>query len=146
MKSFAIFFCVVVIFCVSRAKVFDKCEIVTKMSKHGVPWSKIPTFVCLIKWESGFDSGKLDYKTGKHGLFQINEKVWCSPYTNPGRECNTTCSDFRDDHIMDDINCALKIFSDTLDLSGIGFDAWTSYWDHCAADDNMDYVEGCKTD
>ncbi|XP_057671877.1 lysozyme-like [Diorhabda carinulata] len=143
MRLLPILIQVVTILYVSEAKIFKRCEFVHQLEKHGVPDWQIPTLTCLAKWESSFDSGKLDYKYGKHGIFQINEKVWCSPYDYPGRECETTCSNFRDKHLADDIACALKIYKDTRELSGIGYDAWDSYWEHCASNNNLAYLRNC---
>ncbi|CAG9864705.1 unnamed protein product [Phyllotreta striolata] len=127
----------------SDAKVFERCQLARELAKHGVPDEQIPTFVCIASRESGGDSGKIDYKTGRHGVFQIDEHVWCSPYERPGRECEASCSSFRDDFIGDDIACAMKIYKDTKQLSSVGYDAWGSYWEHCASGNNLEYVEGC---
>ncbi|CAH1107220.1 unnamed protein product [Psylliodes chrysocephalus] len=143
MKILIIFVYALAILCASQAKMFKRCQFVHQLAQHGVPDWQIPTFTCIAHWESGYDSGKLDYKTGTHGIFQINERVWCSPFETPGRECRTTCSQFRDEYIADDIACALKIYKDTLELSEIGYDAWGSYWEHCATGNNMEYVKGC---
>lgn len=50
---------------------------------------------CLIKAESSRDTGKVSKpnrnKSVDYGLFQINDKYWCSNTGTAGKDCHVTC-------------------------------------------------------
>ncbi|KAG5863401.1 hypothetical protein JTB14_013197 [Gonioctena quinquepunctata] len=127
---------------VSESKHFSVCHFVDQLQKHGVPEWQVPTLTCIALWESRLNSRHFDLDNGKHGIFGIVEDNWCSPNEYPGGECETTCSSFRDDHLGDDIDCALLIYQDSKKATGVGYSAWNVYWSHCAWV-NTKYVEKC---
>lgn len=100
-----------------RAKTYDRCELARDLlHKHRLPANQIsqctdfplfifrsptdfpyrffPSGVCLVRWESEFNTsaigslnadGSLD-----HGLFQISDKYWCYG-PGPGEACGLPC-------------------------------------------------------
>ncbi|XP_017773019.1 PREDICTED: lysozyme c-1-like [Nicrophorus vespilloides] len=112
-----------------RSKVFSPEEFGEVMrNASGVNASHIEIWKCLVKWESSFDTAAHNTKSGDHGIFQINEKWWCSP---PGKYCQVACVSLRDDDITDDIECALSVYDEHERISGNGFRAWHGYTKHC---------------
>ncbi|RZC33921.1 lysozyme [Asbolus verrucosus] len=132
----------VITFAVVDSKVYDRCELARELKHvHEFPSQQIPTWVCIAKHESTFNTSAINPGSGDHGLFQISDLFWCSPPGN-GFACNAPCSAFEDDDITDDIACIRRIFKEHTFLSGNGFNAWTVYPLYCAGDVSK-YVEGC---
>ncbi|XP_060520008.1 uncharacterized protein LOC132698126 [Cylas formicarius] len=121
------------------AKIYDKCELARELKNFDLPDQQIPTWVCIAKYESLFDTSATNNGTGDHGLFQISQQYWCSP---PGFGCNKRCSAFRDDDIADDVECIRRIFNEHKRLSGDGFNAWAVYPLYCSGD-NSQFLKGC---
>ncbi|RZB39987.1 Lys domain containing protein [Asbolus verrucosus] len=125
-----------------EARVFGKCEFAHAIRGFGFPEDKISTWVCIANFESHFDTNALNTQTGDHGIFQISQIYWCSTGNSPGGGCNARCSDFHDDDIRNDAECAKRIFDEHQRLSGNGFNAWTTYKPHCGGD-NSGWLQGC---
>ncbi|KAJ8929583.1 hypothetical protein NQ314_017715 [Rhamnusium bicolor] len=92
----------------SEGKVYGRCEFARHLLKHGVPKWQIPTWTCIARHESEYDTTKINHNTGDHGILQISQLYWCSNNNQPGKACKKTCSKFRDNYIGDDIACAKK--------------------------------------
>ena len=79
----------------ASAKVYSKCELAKKLDAAGIPRSKLPDWVCLVKFESSYNSkakGKMNTNGSfDWGIFQINDKYWCSVGKN-GKDCNANCN------------------------------------------------------
>ncbi|XP_037567429.2 lysozyme 2-like, partial [Dermacentor silvarum] len=129
----------------SWAKVFEKCELARELLYvHGFPEDQItavarasrhpsqsdapPVFsmesagwVCIAEHESLFNSSAVGHMnwdgSADHGLFQINDRYWCSP-PGPKNECYIDCADLEDDDITDDVECVRLIYKRH------GFSAW----------------------
>ena len=133
-----------IVFCLAncKGKIFQKCELAAILEKH-FDKSQINdckfiykyhknfvytafSGICLLEKESEFNSRAIGYLNGrKHlGLFQISDKWWCKWDRQYNLGCGNKCGKFIDDNIIDDINCAKKIFKETAKLSGNGFNAW----------------------
>ncbi|XP_054635444.1 uncharacterized protein LOC129182863 [Dunckerocampus dactyliophorus] len=51
----------------------------------------------------------LKWSLGYHGLFQLSDSYFCHSFTRWSQNvCNSTCSDFTDDDITDDLECFVK--------------------------------------
>lgn len=51
--------------------------------------------VCLVENESARNTDKTNSNRNgskDYGLFQINDKYWCSNSGSPGKDCNVTCA------------------------------------------------------
>ncbi|WP_407809573.1 hypothetical protein, partial [Staphylococcus aureus] len=85
------------------------CELAKELvHKHGFDKNTIGDWICLVKYESSFDTsakggpnwdGSYD-----HGLFQINDRYWCAP-PGPHNECGVTCDELRSDDITAVVKC-----------------------------------------
>ncbi|XP_017771952.1 PREDICTED: lysozyme c-1-like [Nicrophorus vespilloides] len=110
------------------AKVFSPTEFGNVMLANGIPKGQIETWKCIAKWESSYNTAAHNTASGDHGIFQINERWWCSP---PGKGCGMTCNSLRDADITNDIKCAKIIYEEHQRLTGNGFNAWVAYKNHC---------------
>ena len=128
---------------ICKGKIFQKCELAAILEKHFdqsqindcrfiFQLLKTRLFlqyllgICLLEKESEFNTRAIGKFNGKKhlGLFQISDKWWCKWDRQYNLGCGNKCGKFIDDNITDDINCAKKIFKETANLSGNGFNAW----------------------
>lgn len=58
------------------ARIYGRCELARSLKKAGVPRSHISTWVCIAKYESNYNTTKINFKTGDYGIFQISEFYW----------------------------------------------------------------------
>ncbi|XP_058456244.1 lysozyme-like [Malaya genurostris] len=134
MKQFTILIAIVAALAVlqgTQAKTFTECELARLLrSQFGFDKSKVNNFVCLAKAESSLSTtathknsnGSTDY-----GLFQINNKYWCSTpgYKSAGNDCNIQCSDLLSDDITKAVKCANLIYRRQ------GYSAWYGWKAKC---------------
>lgn len=76
-------------------RIFNHCEMARELYyNHNFPRHEIDDWVCLIEFESSFNTaanagpntdGSFDW-----GLFQVNDRYWCG-VGYPGKECNVDC-------------------------------------------------------
>ncbi|CAH0406842.1 unnamed protein product [Chilo suppressalis] len=115
--------------CCSNAVRLDRCGITRALRAQGFPEDKMSDWVCLVENESGGNTGRKSRqnKNGSYdyGLFQINDKYWCSASSTPGKDCNVTCADLLTDDITKASQCAKKVFKRH------GFMAWYGWRNHC---------------
>ncbi|XP_041988125.1 lysozyme-like [Aricia agestis] len=108
---------------------FTRCQLVHQLRKHGFPEAKMRDWVCLVENESSRTTSKVgpvnSNRSRDYGLFQINDKYWCSNTKTPGKDCNVTCADLLTDDITKAASCAKKIFQRH------GFNAWYGWKNHC---------------
>ncbi|XP_045447626.1 lysozyme-like [Melitaea cinxia] len=123
----------------AEAKTFTRCELVQQLRSHGFPEDKLRDWVCLVENESSRTTNKIGKvnKNGSrdYGLFQINDKYWCSNTSTPGKDCNVTCSDLLTDDISKAATCAKKVFKRH------GFNAWYGWKNHCKS--NLPDISSC---
>ncbi|KAK6627436.1 hypothetical protein RUM44_009913 [Polyplax serrata] len=129
------------------AKVYERCELANELKTvHRAPLHQLATWVCIARYESEFKTdavGHLGEKgTADHGIFQINDRYWCSTDLKE-RACRLTCNELEDDDITDDFECAQKIYKEHKILSGDGFNAWVVYKKHCKGDRAAQFLKGC---
>ncbi|CAD0200022.1 unnamed protein product [Chrysodeixis includens] len=112
-----------------EAKRFERCELVHELKKQGFPENKMSDWVCLIEAESGRRTdviGRVNRNGSRdYGLFQINDNIWCSNSTVPGKNCHVTCAELITDDITIASTCAKKIFKIQ------GFRAWHGWTKRC---------------
>ncbi|PZC80959.1 hypothetical protein B5X24_HaOG213728 [Helicoverpa armigera] len=113
-----------------EAKYFaTRCDLVHELRKQAFPEDKMADWVCLIDSESArhTDIVSKPNKNGSrdHGLYQINDNLWCSNTTVPGKGCHVTCADIVTDDITKASICAKKIFRRQ------GFVAWHGWTKRC---------------
>ncbi|BES99953.1 lysozyme [Nesidiocoris tenuis] len=125
------------------AKLYDRCELAKVLAQLKAPADQISTWVCIAEHESSLNTSAVGPpnwdQSRDHGLFQINDRYWCSP---PGSACGISCQSLEDDDIVDDWKCAKRIFKAHRLQEGNGFKAWAVYGPHCSGDTSS-YVEGC---
>ncbi|KAJ8719037.1 hypothetical protein PYW07_016593 [Mythimna separata] len=122
----------VVLFCfMSKAfgKTLSECELVRELRKHGFPENQLKDWVCLVNAESSRRTNVVGppNSDGSHdyGLFQINDRYWCSATDKPGKGCNVRCKDLLLDDISKQAQCAKTVF-------GVhGFEAWYGWANKC---------------
>lgn len=130
-------------------KRFGACELARYLShQRGIHHSDIPTWVCIATKESNRNSRSVSKKNWNgsrdHGIFQINDKYWCTASGPAGKECHAKCSAFEDDNIADDVRCVEKIHAQTRRAKGNGFKAWSTY-QFCNTHAKVQaYVRGCN--
>ncbi|KAL1459817.1 hypothetical protein WDU94_011771 [Cyamophila willieti] len=133
----------------TEGKTFGKCELAKYLARKSVIHrSEIPTWVCIASKESTRNSKKRSPKNKNgsrdHGIFQINDKYWCTASGPAGKECHAKCSSFEDDDISDDVACVAKIYAQTKRAKHNGFKAWSTY-KFCNTKHKVDaYVKGCR--
>ncbi|XP_044757049.1 lysozyme C-1-like [Coccinella septempunctata] len=126
----------------TESKIFEKCEFVKTLRSLEVPDNQLATWTCIANYESHFDTKAKNSNTGDYGILQLSHLYWCSDSNTPGGDCHTTCSQFLNDDIKDDVTCARHIYDVTQKQSGNGFSAWTTYNQHCKGDVSS-FTSGC---
>ncbi|XP_075974259.1 lysozyme-like [Anticarsia gemmatalis] len=113
----------------SEAKVFTRCGLVQELRRQGFPANQLRDWVCLIEAESGRNTaviGPVNSNGSRDwGLFQINDRYWCSTGSSPGKDCNVRCRDLITDNITRASNCAKIIFRRH------NFNAWYGWINKC---------------
>lgn len=118
------------VLCTILSESYARKELKKAADKGIISGSYINIFLCIMKYESNFDTARLhgpgNSSSFYHGVFQITSwgNVWCSRFRVTGF-CNKNCNDFLDDNIQDDIACARRI----LDLQG--FKYWKGWAKYC---------------
>ncbi|XP_064455264.1 lysozyme-like [Ornithodoros turicata] len=124
-----------------EAKVYKRCALAQELKSRGIPRNQIANWVCIARHESNYNTRALGRPnrdgSRDHGLFQINDRYWCSP-PGPHNDCRVTCSALRDDKIADDVKCIRKIYARH------GFSAWVAWRNRCRGKNLSGYVAGCK--
>ncbi|XP_054084731.1 uncharacterized protein LOC105221012 [Zeugodacus cucurbitae] len=119
-----------------KGKIYQECELAQELYyKHRLPMQDIPTWVCIAKHESRFNTaavGRLNTDgSADHGLFQISDLYWCAHEEYGGKACNIPCNKLLDSDISDDVQCIKTIHAEHTRISGDGFTAWVVYNQHC---------------
>nr|AFU52809.1 lysozyme C [Cynopterus sphinx] len=131
-----------------QGKVFKRCELARTLKKHGMDGFKgisLANWVCLVKWESSYNTRDTHYNPGSrstdYGIFQINSRYWCNDGKTPRavNACHVSCNALMKDDITQAIACAKKVVSDTQ-----GIRAWVAWRNHCQNKDLTRYVKGCR--
>lgn len=139
----AVMFLLLTLLTWADAKTYEPCELARDLVSKGASKEEVPTWVCIAKHESNFNTSAVGRLNGDgssdHGIFQISDRYWCSPQ---GWACNIPCDLLEDDDISDDWKCAKRIFRQHKVLSGNGFNAWAVYSSRCSGDTSQ-YVSGC---
>lgn len=119
-------------------KIYDRCELAKELYEiHNMPMEQIPTWVCIAKYESHFNTSAVGRQNGDrsldHGLFQISDLYWCSHdmKKDNGKGCALNCQQLLDNNLIDDILCIQRIYREHSVLSGDGFNAWSVYKPFC---------------
>ncbi|XP_054859884.1 lysozyme C, milk isozyme-like [Eublepharis macularius] len=140
----AVFFLLVA---VNQARVFGKCELARIFKQHGLDGYAgytLGSWICLAYYESGYNSQSVGPQNSDgsrdYGIFRINSRWWCSNgegKTSNG--CRTSCSNFTDDDLTDDITCAKRIVRDPS-----GYVSWVGWKYHCRGTDLSKWTSGCE--
>lgn len=118
-----------------KAKTFSRCELAQELHyKHNMPKETVHTWLCIAQQQSAMSTAKVSALDAEgfrsFGIFQINEKFWCSAQV-PGKACNLRCEDLLDNDISNDIECSTRIFNEHQRIYGNGFQAWKAYEPYC---------------
>ncbi|XP_013149139.1 PREDICTED: lysozyme-like [Papilio polytes] len=117
------------IFLACEGRELSRCDLVRELRRYGFSENQMRDWVCLVENESSRrtdvigkpnSDGSRDY-----GLFQINDRYWCSNTNTPGKDCNVTCKQLLSNNIRDSAVCAQKIFRRH------GFNAWYGWANRC---------------
>ncbi|XP_059614468.1 uncharacterized protein LOC132260410 [Phlebotomus argentipes] len=130
-----------------ETRVYDRCELALELRhRHEIASdAEVATWVCIAQHQSSLNTAAVGRQAdgrGYHGLLQISDEFWCSPFSQ-GKACGMQCSRFMDDDITDDLHCSRIIQEEHQRLSGDGFNAWTVYKSHCSAGRALPYIHGC---
>ncbi|CAH2077003.1 unnamed protein product, partial [Iphiclides podalirius] len=139
--KWTIFISTLAVIFLAEAKQMSRCELVQELRRHGFPENKMRDWVCLVEHESGRRTDIMSKQNSNgsrdYGLFQINDKYWCSNSGTPGKDCNVTCKQLLSNDISKAATCAKKIFQRH------GFDAWYGWKNHCRGKALPD-IRSCK--
>lgn len=131
----------------SKSPKFSRCELARDLYyNHAVPYSQIPTWVCLAEHVSDLEA--ISTVKGSYGFWQINSDWWCSedPYVLD-KPCKLPCKSLMDKEIADDVRCLKTIYNEEAKTrdDGDGFHAWSqSYTSKCANTTlTMEKMWGC---
>ncbi|KAJ0175803.1 hypothetical protein K1T71_008962 [Dendrolimus kikuchii] len=132
---------VVAVLGLTEAKRFTRCELVRELRRQGFPENQLRDWVCLVEHESSRYTDKVGKvnKNGSrdYGLFQINDKYWCSNTSTPGKDCNVTCNQLLTDDITKAATCAKKIYKRHK------FDAWYGWKNNCKTAGSLPNISSC---
>ncbi|XP_067127072.1 lysozyme-like [Centruroides vittatus] len=139
MKFLLVFVALLQTYC--QAKIYDRCELARELLRRfHFSRKTIGHWICLVEHESSYNTagkGEPNWDGSyDHGLFQINDRYWCSP-PHHVNECNVRCSDLRTDDISIAVKCAKKIFEVH------NFYAWVAWKNRCQNTDVSRYVSDC---
>ncbi|KAL4005117.1 hypothetical protein ACER0C_004830 [Sarotherodon galilaeus] len=130
---------------VANAKRFQRCEWAHKLKDSGMDGYRnvsLADWVCLTKWESGYDTMKTHHNNDgstDFGIFQINNRWWCNDKIMSFRNgCQINCKDLLSDDVTVAINCAKRVVRDPQ-----GIAAWYGWRNHCQGRDLTPYLDGC---
>ncbi|XP_017778185.1 PREDICTED: lysozyme E-like [Nicrophorus vespilloides] len=107
-----------------EGKVIGVNELRLALMDFVVPEWMIPIFICIAQHESKFNTSFESLDGRKHGIFGIQNRLWCSP---PGIGCGITCDSLRNEDLGNDVRCALQVFLETDRFLGQGWKAWDTY-------------------
>ncbi|GIY09809.1 lysozyme C-1 [Caerostris extrusa] len=124
----SILFIISVHLLVAQSKVYDKCELGRELyEKYRFPLQDIPKYdlgkrkkctgLCLVHWESAFDTNAVNKgnipNSLDYGIFQINDDKWCqSPLRPSQNRCGISCERLKDDDLADDVACLQHIIQE----------------------------------
>lgn len=108
----------------ATARVFTKCELAKELSRYGIPFHEIGTYVCIAERQSGFNTNIVGQGL-YFGMYQISSEFWCDNFGR-GKECKLNCNNLLNSDISDDIQCVRIIVQEHQRWSGNGFNAWPS--------------------
>ncbi|KAF4526420.1 hypothetical protein B566_EDAN017360 [Ephemera danica] len=114
----------------ARASRFTYCEMNNLLRQLSVPEDDVAIWMCIIYFESKFDTSAISPDKHFHGLFQISDFYWCHKKREGGK-CKLNCDSLRDDDIKDDWACVQKIYADRERRNNDGFTAWSAYSMFC---------------
>nr|XP_051697517.1 lysozyme C [Oryctolagus cuniculus] len=130
-----------------QGKIYERCELARTLKKLGLDGYKgvsLANWMCLTKWESGYNTQATNYNPGDkstdYGIFQINSRYWCNDGKTPRavNACHIPCSDLLKDDITQAVACAKRVVSDPQ-----GIRAWVAWRNHCQNQDLTPYIRGC---
>ncbi|XP_004483906.1 lysozyme C [Dasypus novemcinctus] len=130
-----------------RGKKFERCELARTLKRLGLGGFKgisLANWVCLIKWESNYNTRVTNYNRGDrstdYGIFQINSRYWCDDGKTPRavNGCGISCNVLLQDDITQAVKCAKRVVSDPQ-----GIKAWVAWRNRCQNKNLSQYVRGC---
>ncbi|XP_057597546.1 lysozyme C, tracheal isozyme-like [Hippopotamus amphibius kiboko] len=130
-----------------QGKIYERCELARTLKKLGLDGYKgvsLANWICLTKWESGYNTEATNYNPGSkstdYGIFQINSRYWCNNGKTPKavNGCGISCSALMKNDITEAVKCAKKIVSQQ------GITAWVAWKNRCRGQNLKSYVKGCR--
>ncbi|XP_004700515.1 lysozyme C [Echinops telfairi] len=130
-----------------QGKVYERCELARRLKQLGMDGYKgisLANWMCLIKWESGYNTRVTNYNRGDkstdYGIFQINSRYWCNDGKTPRavNACRISCNVLLQDDITQAVACAKRVVRDPQ-----GIRAWVAWRNRCQNRDLTEYVRGC---
>ncbi|XP_068632595.1 lysozyme-like [Battus philenor] len=117
------------LFTKSDCRQLSRCELVYELRRHGFPEQLMSDWVCLVEHASDRRTHHVSPPrqdgSKTYGLFQVNDRHWCSNTSSPGKECNVTCRQLLSDDITRAAACAKKVYQRH------GFIAWNTWVLNC---------------
>ncbi|XP_075408895.1 lysozyme C-like [Tenrec ecaudatus] len=128
-----------------QGKVFKRCELAKELKQlrmDGYEGISLANWMCLIKWESGYNTHIIKHSRGKssnYGIFQINSR-FCDDGKTPKAHnaCRISCNVLLQDDITQAVACAKEVV-----IRPKGIKSWVAWRNRCENRDLTQYVEGC---
>ncbi|KAL1455992.1 hypothetical protein WDU94_000750 [Cyamophila willieti] len=121
---------------------FKPCELARILLDNEISIEDVSTWICIARYESTFNSSAVGHMSGDgsldHGLFQINDRYWCTDKDDDILACGITCKALEDDDLTDDIACARRIYRAHKRQAGNGWSAWAVYPHYCTNKEKND--------
>lgn len=126
---------------IGTGRKYKRCEFLENLETNlNINRAEAVIWTCLAEKLTSIDTNVVIGTEEKYyGLFQINEKYWCSKNSSG---CGMNCSALLDDDISDDLKCAQLIVNETKIISGNGFSAWPTY-EGCRGQEET-YLKSCN--
>ncbi|XP_004700516.1 lysozyme C-like [Echinops telfairi] len=129
-----------------QGKVFKRCELAKRLKElrmDGYEGISLANWMCLIKWESSYNTQVKKHIRGKssnYGIFQINSHYWCNDGKTPRSRnaCRVSCNALLKDDITQAVACAKEVVSRPQGIKG-----WVAWRNRCENRDLTQYVQGC---
>ncbi|XP_067321669.1 lysozyme C-like isoform X1 [Anolis sagrei] len=116
----------------NAARKFELCELYYKLRALGMDGFRgieVKKLVCLSQFpaEGNTRHYAVDHRNiPYYGIFQLSGHEWCDNGRHTTQnKCNTSCNNFLDDNIRDDVQCLKKV------LTEYRINHWRHYKNNC---------------
>ncbi|XP_067896170.1 lysozyme C, milk isozyme-like [Heterodontus francisci] len=147
------FFILSALLTVTSPYVYQKCELARLLRENGLNGYRgysLANWLCLVQYESNYNTGVVGRNrrggrtmSSDYGIFQINSIMWCDDGRTQNTKklkngCGKSCTDFINDNITDDIQCAKRV------VTPQGMNAWYGWKKKCKNRNLGNFLDDCN--